>query len=300
MSFNGATPDNLYPTDIYTNEYDGFADFPRYPINFLSDLNAYIGIIFDHASYLNPLTPDQISDAVDLGTYGDTTYHMIQESLPLLDPVRWLSNPLADFLQPDLTVLVNLGYGSITQGWDPGDPSVPTPFGFLPTDINLNDVFTALVNGLTQGYDKAVEDIQTGQFTDLSTLYQLLDVTHTFGLTPSDTPTLLQLIDALSTFGHGDVPIEASNIIDAFSGSLSTALASQLPVADAGIALTTSLPAYDLTLFLDGLQDGNLLDAVGNPIAADLAIAPFALAIGLVPTLEAAAITVSEFGSLIP
>jgi hypothetical protein len=44
VTASGATPSDLYPTDIYTNEYDGFADFPRYPINFLSDLNAYVGI----------------------------------------------------------------------------------------------------------------------------------------------------------------------------------------------------------------------------------------------------------------
>ena len=46
LSFYGATPsDTPYPTAIYTAEYDGFADFPRYPLNFVSDLNAMAGII---------------------------------------------------------------------------------------------------------------------------------------------------------------------------------------------------------------------------------------------------------------
>ncbi len=32
LTFYGATPsDTIYPTAIYTQEYDGFADFPRYP-----------------------------------------------------------------------------------------------------------------------------------------------------------------------------------------------------------------------------------------------------------------------------
>ena len=36
----------------------------------------------------------------------------------------------------------------------------------------------------------------------------------------------------------------------------------------------TSVPAYDVSLFLDGLEAGNLLDAVGYPIAADVALVP--------------------------
>ena len=45
ITFNGATPSNLYPTTIYTQEYDGFADVPQYPINLLSDLNSLAGSI---------------------------------------------------------------------------------------------------------------------------------------------------------------------------------------------------------------------------------------------------------------
>lgn len=46
------TPSNtIYPTHIYTLEYDGFADFPRYPINLISDLNAFAGIYYVHNAY---------------------------------------------------------------------------------------------------------------------------------------------------------------------------------------------------------------------------------------------------------
>ena len=48
IPFYGATPENAYPTTNYTREYDGFADFPRYPLNFLADLNAGLGIVFVH------------------------------------------------------------------------------------------------------------------------------------------------------------------------------------------------------------------------------------------------------------
>lgn len=52
MTLYGATPsDTIYPTNIYTLEYDGWADFPRYPLNLLSDLNAELGIAFVHGQY---------------------------------------------------------------------------------------------------------------------------------------------------------------------------------------------------------------------------------------------------------
>ncbi|MGH3560535.1 MAG: PE-PPE domain-containing protein, partial [Mycobacterium sp.] len=58
LLFDGATPSDLYPTDIFTLEYDGYADFPEYPINFLADLNALLGTISLHGLYLNQgLTP---------------------------------------------------------------------------------------------------------------------------------------------------------------------------------------------------------------------------------------------------
>jgi hypothetical protein len=71
-------------------------------------------------------------------------------------------------------------------------------------------------------------------------------------------------------------------------------------LADAGLALGVTLPEYDATLFVDGLQAGNLLDAIANPIAADVALVPFALGFGALPLLEAGAINISEFASLIP
>ena len=104
ITLNDATPSDLYPTDIYTNEYDGFADFPRYPLNFVSDVNAYLGIAFQHTAYAD-LTSQQISNAIDLGTFGDSTYHIIPAtSLPLLDPLLLFGSGgkvLYDLLEPE-------------------------------------------------------------------------------------------------------------------------------------------------------------------------------------------------------
>jgi PE-PPE domain len=140
ITFGNPTPADLYPTDIYTLEYDGFADFPQYPIDPLSDLNAFAGMIYEHLTYLD-LTPAQIANAIPLATLqsaGDslTDYYMIPVGdLPLLDPLRlipFVGNPLADLLQPDMTVLVNLGYGSITDGWSQGPANVSTPVRAVP------------------------------------------------------------------------------------------------------------------------------------------------------------------------
>jgi hypothetical protein len=120
-----ATPSDLYPTDIYTLEYDGFADFPHYSTNLLSDLNAELGFFLEHFTYLD-LTPDQINNAIELpGSEaltgeGLTDYYLIPSpELPILEPlllIPGIGQPLYDLLEPDTQILVNLGYGSITEG----------------------------------------------------------------------------------------------------------------------------------------------------------------------------------------
>ncbi len=125
LTFYGATPsDTIYPTAIYTLEYDGFADFPRYPLNFIADLNAVMGIPFVHVKYLD-LTAAQVDSAIELptspGYSGVTSYYVIPtENLPLLEPLRAIpviGNPLANLIQPDLKVIVNLGYGDPNYGY---------------------------------------------------------------------------------------------------------------------------------------------------------------------------------------
>ncbi|MGH3562803.1 MAG: PE-PPE domain-containing protein, partial [Mycobacterium sp.] len=67
VTFDGATPDSIYPTTITTLEYDGFADFPRYPIDLLADLNAVAGIQYVHDQYPE-LTQAQLDSAITLPT----------------------------------------------------------------------------------------------------------------------------------------------------------------------------------------------------------------------------------------
>jgi hypothetical protein len=43
-SFYDTTQANDFPTTIYQLEYDGYAAFPRHPIDFLFDLSAFASI----------------------------------------------------------------------------------------------------------------------------------------------------------------------------------------------------------------------------------------------------------------
>jgi hypothetical protein len=315
ITFGDPTPDDLYPTDIYTLEYDGFADFPQYPIDPLSDLNAFAGMVYEHLTYLD-VSAEQIQNALPLETTGDalTNYYLIPvDDLPLLDPLRLIpvvGNPLADLLQPDMTVLVNLGYGSITDGWSQGPANVPTPFELFPTDINWGDVATALVNGVPQGIQAAIADLenpdnyQIPSLLDNPTLSALVDAAYTSGLIDTLQPTSLELTQALlgGSFPLSDATLLSSptDIINDLSSTLSADYAALLPIADTVNALTTTLPAFDVSMFVDQLEAGHLIAAIGDPIAADVALVPFALLLGLGPITDAIEGTLLNIADLIP
>jgi hypothetical protein len=290
ITFGYPTPD-LYPTDVYTLEYDGFADFPQYPIDPFSDLNALVGLVLEHFTYLG-LEPDQIANAIPLETTpGDTLtdYYIIpQDHLPLLDLVRllpFIGNPLADLLEPDMRILVNLGYGSITDGWSQGPANVETSFGLFPTDLNWGDVLTALANGIPEGITAAIKDLENPDNYDIAV---------SIAQNPAVGPLLRSayVVGDLSqnpdAFLNDPTPQTLSDVLKAldigsfFGGSSNGEPYDQLlPIADVINALTTTLPAYDATLFFDQLQDGNLLDAIGLPIAANMALVPIAIGLGL-------------------
>lgn len=327
ITFSGATPSDLYPTDVYTTEYDLFADFPRYPINFLSDLNAYLGII-DHGAY-PVLTPAEISNAIllpgsaELTGEGLTNYYMIPaETLPLLQPLQLLpviGQPLYDLLEPDMRILVNLGYGSITNGWDPGPADVPTPFGLFPTDLNWGDVFTALANGIPQGIEAATKDLlnpanyQISSILDNPLLSEVVNLTHILGFTDAtnisqllNLPALLELarngLSGATGFPTPDVSLFSSSpteIINDLSGTLSADYATLLPIADTVNTLLTTVPSV-LTSFVEQqLADGNLLNAIGDPIAAGMALVPFTLLFGAaVPVVVATGGTLVNLADL--
>ncbi|MGH3523799.1 MAG: PE-PPE domain-containing protein, partial [Mycobacterium sp.] len=267
IPFYGATPsDTPYATDIYTIEYDGFSDFPRYPLNLLADLNAVAGMAYLHDTYP---TAD-VADAIPLGASDSTQYFLIpQDELPLLDPLRSipvLGNPLADLLQPDLKVLVNLGYGADDVGYStPAD--VATPIGLFP-DVNPVTVLTELVTGAEQGFHDAVSDIMPGTSAD----------------------SLVSSPASLST-SLTDIGTALQNVVQVAYNTL-------FPTADTINTLLTSVPAYDLELIQDNLA--NPLDAIGLPIAADMGLITLAGGLEYEVLANAATQIGSDLSGLIP
>jgi hypothetical protein len=264
--FDSATPSDDYVTNIYSLEYDGFADFPRYPLNFLSDLNAFLGIATLHGTYLNGFeaghggpTAEQIANAIllpgsmDSGTADSlTNYYMIDETPPL---VALLPQPLQDLLGPDLTYLINLGYGDGSLGYSvtaDSPANVATPFGLFP-DVSLSTVLSTLATDTQQGI--------TALEQDPTAWTSLLEPT-------SSEQSLTELLSTLGTVAANPAAT-LTDLVNAISSAASAAYSTLLPLADIGNALLTSLPAYDLSLFTDNLSNGDLLDAIGLPIAAD-------------------------------
>jgi hypothetical protein len=115
------TPTTGIATDIYTGEYDGWANFPEDPSNIFADINALIGIETVHPYYPDP-TPGvnlDTTNMIDLGTIGNTTFYDIPAPLPTL-AFMYDGGPAGqffyDFFAPYATLSDDWAYGN------PGDP----------------------------------------------------------------------------------------------------------------------------------------------------------------------------------
>lgn len=310
--FEPATPSDLYPTDIYSIEYDGAADFPHYTTNLLSDLNALLGVFTQHFIYLN-LTPEQISSAIllpgsaALTGEGLTDYYMIpSESLPLLMPlllVPGVGKPVYDLLEPVTRILVNLGYGSITEGWNQGPANVPTTFGLFP-DIDQTQLWEALNSGWQQGVTDALNDIQNPvSYQDqIAPWLPFADAFYTTGFAPEN-PSFDDVVEGLLKlfdFPVSDVTLSSppTDIINMISSTLAYDYSTLLPAADMINAFFTSLPAYGASIFADQLEAGNVLDALLLPLSANTALIPFNIELGVAPALIAAIGTLDNLAAL--
>lgn len=286
LPFYGATPDGPYQTTTYTIEYDGFADFPRYPLNILSDINAVFGILTVHTTYAD-LTPAQVQSATLLPTQGPTNnqYYMISHpDLPLLDPVRAIpviGEPIAALVQPNLKVIVNLGYGDPNFGYSTSAANVPTPFGLFP-EVPPGVVANALVAGTQQG----INDFLAVTPTALTTA----PVIHPPGFPP--------LIQEYLPTPPPTVPATPVNIANTVASVVSTGYSVLLPTADLLTAFATTMPAYDFTLFLSQLAQGNISDAIQLPLAATAGLAALGGMIEFIAVVEAAAEIVQDLQSL--
>jgi len=174
-----ATPsDTPYTTDIYTIEYSAASDFPQYSGNIYAYLNAADGYIDLHP-YLLPgwpayFTPSELTNAVAENTSaadGNTDYFIIPtQDLPILDGLRGVPgapSAFADMIQPDMRVLVDLGYN-----WT-GDADVPTPATMSSPDVDFTAVDSYLSAGADQGMIAYLVDLGVLPQSDLAGLADL-------------------------------------------------------------------------------------------------------------------------------
>lgn len=129
--FNGPEPTNTqFHTDVIGRQYDGFADFPLYPLNVVADLNAVLGAAYVHTwPFAVSLPEDPTTSPAYQGTYGDTSYYFFEtENLPLFGPLRSLGVPerLIDVVEPFFRVIVEAGYDRTIKPWE------PTPARLIP------------------------------------------------------------------------------------------------------------------------------------------------------------------------
>lgn len=165
-TFYGATPGDDFSTVIYTHEYDAFADFCQYPVDVVCDVNAVAGIANHDYGYL---TAAQVDAAIPLATQGatETTYYMIPSELPLvtdLQSIPAVGDLLAALLGPDLTAIVNWGYGNPDYGYSLGPANIPTPADLLPPASDT----TALLEALVSGTQVGVQDFVTALWSGIS------------------------------------------------------------------------------------------------------------------------------------
>ena len=151
--FNGPAPtDTQFDTVIITQRWDGFADFPIYPIVLPSVLNAIAGFFYVHEEYENVTLAGDPSKYL-VGSHGDTDYYFFEtENLPLFGPLRGLGVPesLTDIVEPLTAFVVELGYRRDIPPW------VPSPARLIPIHDPLK-VLGDFVDALDETIDNTAE-----------------------------------------------------------------------------------------------------------------------------------------------
>ncbi|BBZ08842.1 PE family protein [Mycolicibacterium doricum] len=163
VTFSGETPTDsplvdaeyLFPTIDIARQYDGWADFPVYPLNLVATTNALLGIYYLHGDYWS----EDVGTPLEQGTEGDTTYYLIPtERLPLLMPFEQLGvpSPILTALDAPLRVIVEWGYDR-----DPENVGTPTRARLIPL-VNpvtgVVDLLVAIPTGLDDGLAEAAGD----------------------------------------------------------------------------------------------------------------------------------------------
>lgn len=161
-TFDGAEPtDTPFDTDVIIRQYDGFADFPLYPLNVVASLNALLGVI-----YVSPflfdvsLQPDPTASPPTVTQQDNTTYYFFKtDDLPLFGPLRTLGvpEPLIDVVEPFFRELVELGYDRTIP------PGEPTPARLIPPLDTFFDSIPLLNKSVAAAEQTASMAIEAGK-----------------------------------------------------------------------------------------------------------------------------------------
>jgi diacyltrehalose acyltransferase len=254
-SFPPTPADSPYQTDIYNIEYSGSSDVPQYPLNIMADLNAAAGYTDLHPfllpGYPTTFNTSELAGAVleptSPGYSGDTEYFMIPtQNLPLLDGLRdvpGIGPAMADLMQPDMRVMVDLGYD-----WT-GYADVDTPADYAASpSVDWSTVSAELAAGAQQGMIAAEVDLGMLPAADLPNLYPylpdvagleagLLDTPISASAASAETtgaPDISGLLAELNTYLTG-----STSDLSALIGSGATAELSSFLTADLLPSLTT-------------------------------------------------------------
>ena len=153
-SFNGPAPtDTQFDTVVITRQYDGFADFPLYPLNVISRLErgCWASSTCTRTRSTSAWLADPSTSPPIQSKHGDTDYYFFQtQDLPLFGPLRTLGVPesLIDVVEPFFRVLVELGYDRTIPPWE------PTPARLIPR-FDPAKVAADLVDAIGEGINNA-------------------------------------------------------------------------------------------------------------------------------------------------
>jgi hypothetical protein len=239
VNADGAEPTHVgIPTIDIAAQYDGFADFPQYPINLVADLNALFGIIYAHGDYgglLQGVIPGATFAPLPSGPYdyateyalgsseivkqvtGDTTFYFVPSTdLPLLDPLVTLGVPesVLNIVQPALQVIVEAGYDRSIPFGD------PTPAELIPS-IDPVTFTIEFANAVVQGANNAFE-LFGAQLPGATELESLLTSAETWSEQAIGTPydqVVTALNDAFDPFTlftqiEGPLGQDVQNLLD--------------------------------------------------------------------------------------
>jgi diacyltrehalose acyltransferase len=260
-SFPATPADSPYQTDIYNIEYSGSSDVPQYPLNILADLNATAGYVDLHPfllpGYPTTFNTSELAGAVleptSPGYSGATEYFMIPtQDLPLLDGLRdvpGVGPAMADLIQPDLRVIVDLGYN-----WT-GYADVDTPADTaLSPSVDWTTVSAELAAGAQQGMTAAEVDLGMLPTADLPNAYPYL-------------PDVAGLESGLLNTGISTSASSAETAGALDISGLPAALSTYLPGATSDLsALIGSSGAAELTSVLTADLLPSLTTLFANPL----------------------------------